>query len=140
MSSWTRPDRGKARGRGVRRTRVPRRSSPPTRRGSDADLTDIGAAIQISFIYFTVFYLTGLGGLFSERAGIVNIGLEGLMIIGTVSGAFGARFFTDTLELGQPLGPILGLLFGALIGALFAGDPRGRDRSRSGSITSCLGL
>ncbi len=85
------------------------------------DLTDIGAAIQISFIYFTVFYLTGLGGLFSERAGIVNIGLEGLMIIGTVSGAFGARFFTDTLELGQPFGPILGLLFGALIGMSFAG-------------------
>ena len=83
--------------------------------------TDIAVAIQISFIYFTVFYLTGLGGLFSERAGIVNIGLEGLMIIGTVSGAFGARFFTDTLELGQPFGPILGLLFGALIGMLFAG-------------------
>src|SRR5918994_160264 len=83
--------------------------------------TDIAVALQISFTYFTIIYLTGLGGLFSERSGIVNIGLEGLMIIGTVTGAFGARFFTDTLELGLPWGPILGLLFGALCGAIFAG-------------------
>jgi ABC-type uncharacterized transport system permease subunit len=83
--------------------------------------TDIAVAVQISFTYFTILYLTGLGGLFSERSGIVNIGLEGLMIIGTVTGAFGARFFTDTLELGLPFGPLVGLLFGAFCGALFAG-------------------
>jgi simple sugar transport system permease protein len=82
--------------------------------------TDIAVAIQISFTYFTIIYLTGLGGLFSERSGIVNIGLEGLMIIGTVTGAFGARFFTDTVGLGTVWGPILGLLFGALCGAIFA--------------------
>jgi general nucleoside transport system permease protein len=81
--------------------------------------TDIAVAVQISLTYFTIIYLTGLGGLFSERSGIVNIGLEGLMIIGTVTGAFGARFFTDTLDLGLPWGPILGLLFGALCGAIF---------------------
>jgi simple sugar transport system permease protein len=83
-------------------------------------LTDIAVAVQISFTYFTIIYLTGTGGLFSERSGIVNIGLEGLMIIGTVTGAFGARFFTDDLGLGLVWGPLLGLLFGALCGALFA--------------------
>jgi len=83
--------------------------------------TDIAVAVQISFTYFTIIYLTGLGGLFSERSGIVNIGLEGLMIIGAVTGAFGARYFTDTLEMGQPWGPLLGLLFGAFCGMLFAG-------------------
>jgi general nucleoside transport system permease protein len=83
-------------------------------------IVDIAVALQISFTYFTIIYLTGLGGLFSERSGIVNIGLEGLMIIGTVAGAFGARYFTDTLGLGTLWGPILGLGVGALAGLLFA--------------------
>ena len=81
---------------------------------------DLGAAIQIALTYFTILYLTGLGGLFSERSGIVNIGLEGLMVIGTVTGAFGAVYFTDDLGLGLPLGPMLGLLFGMVCGAVFA--------------------
>jgi ABC-type uncharacterized transport system permease subunit len=83
-------------------------------------LEDLGAAIQIAFTYFTILYLTGLGGLFSERSGIVNIGLEGLMVVGTVTGSFGAEYFTNDLGLGVPLGPALGLSFGALCGALFA--------------------
>ena len=83
--------------------------------------TDIAVALQIAFTYFTIIYLTGLGGLFSERSGIVNIGLEGLMIIGTVTGAWGARYFTNDLGLGLVWGPILGLLTGAVCGMLFAG-------------------
>ncbi len=99
---------------------APRRSKPADEKRRLMPFTDIAVAIQISFTYFTILYLTGLGGLFSERSGIVNIGLEGLMIIGTVTGAFGARFFTDTVGLGTVWGPILGLLFGALCGAIFA--------------------
>jgi simple sugar transport system permease protein len=88
------------------------------------DLGDIGAAIRIAFIYFTILYLTGLGGLFSERSGIVNIGLEGLMVIGTVTGAAGAEVFAGPAPEGLAWGiwgVILGLAFGALCGALFAG-------------------
>ena len=57
----------------------------------------------------------------------MNIGLEGLMIIGTVTGAFGARLFADAAPDGLGWGEwsvIFGLLFGALCGALFAFDPR----------------
>lgn len=82
-------------------------------------LEDIGVAIQIAFTYYTVIYLTGVGGLFSERSGIVNIGLEGLMIIGTVTGSFGTYYFTTKLGWGIPWGPIAGLAFGAACGALF---------------------
>ncbi len=60
-------------------------------------------------------FLAGLGGLFSERAGIVNIGLEGMMILGTWFGAWGA------LQFGHPLwGLVAGLVGGALGGLLHA--------------------
>src|SRR5512134_353325 len=83
-------------------------------------LEDLGAAIQIAFTYFTIIYITGLGGMFSERSGIVNIGLEGMMIVGTVTGSFGTMFFTTELGWGIPLGPIMGLLFGLVCGLLFS--------------------
>ena len=52
--------------------------------------------------------LAGLGGLWSERAGVVNIGLEGMMILGTWGCAY----------LGWNHGPWAGVLFGTLLGAL----------------------
>ncbi|MCB0969427.1 MAG: ABC transporter permease, partial [Ilumatobacter sp.] len=59
--------------------------------------------------------LAGLGGLFSERSGVVNIGLEGMMILGTWCGAWGA------LEFGSPWwGLLTGLIGGALGGLLHA--------------------
>jgi ABC-type uncharacterized transport system permease subunit len=73
-------------------------------------LLDLGAAFGIAFSYFTIIYLTGIGGLFSERSGIVNIGLEGLMITGTVMGAWGAINW----------GPVAGLMIGAVAGLLFS--------------------
>src|SRR5436190_5108900 len=81
---------------------------------------DIAVAVQIAFTYYVVIYLTGVGGLFSERSGIVNIGLEGLMIIGTVTGSFGTYYFSTKLGWGVPWGPIAGLAFGAACGAVFA--------------------
>ncbi len=58
----------------------------------------IGLAVPIG--------LAGLGGLWSERAGVVNIGLEGMMILGT----WGAGFF------GYHYGPWAGLLGAAFCG------------------------
>ena len=58
--------------------------------------------------------LAGLGGLFSERVGVINIGLEGMMILGTWCGAIGA------FEFGPWGGLICGLIGGALGGLLHA--------------------
>ena len=52
--------------------------------------------------------LAGLGGLFAERAGIINIGLEGMMILGTWFGAWGAFNY----------GPYWGIVIGAIGGAI----------------------
>lgn len=54
--------------------------------------------------------LAGLGGLFSERAGVVNIGLEGMLVLGMWFGAWGTVNY----------GPWTGLLIGVIGGALGA--------------------
>lgn len=62
----------------------------------------------------TPILLAGLGGLYSERAGVVNIGLEGMMVLGTWFGAWGV------LHGGPWLGLLYGLLGGAAGGLLHA--------------------
>jgi simple sugar transport system permease protein len=80
--------------------------------------------------------MAGLGGLWSERAGVVNIGLEGMMILGT----FGAGW------IGWQHGPWAGLLtavaFGALGGLVhaLATVTFGVDQIVSGVAINILGL
>jgi general nucleoside transport system permease protein len=80
--------------------------------GAD-DLTSSGAtraALQAA----VPIGLAGLGGLWSERAGVVNIGLEGMMIFGTFFGAWGAY------NWGAWVGIVAALVGGALGGLLHA--------------------
>jgi simple sugar transport system permease protein len=80
--------------------------------GAD-DLTSSGAtraALQAA----VPIGLAGLGGLWSERAGVVNIGLEGMMIFGTFFGAWGAY------NWGAWVGLLVALIGGALGGLLHA--------------------
>ena len=58
--------------------------------------------------------LAGLGGLWSERSGVINIGLEGMLIMGTWFGAYGG------VEYGPWWGVVLGIVGGALGGLLHA--------------------
>lgn len=73
--------------------------------------------IASALIYSAPLILTALGGTFSERSGIVNIGLEGIMVIGAFSSVvfnltFAAQFGNWT--------PWLGLLVGGLVGVIFS--------------------
>lgn len=58
--------------------------------------------------------LAGLGALYSERSGVINIGLEGMMIAGTWFGAWGSWQF------GPWSGVVIGLLGGAAFGLIHA--------------------
>ena len=70
-----------------------------------------GVAVIASLIRaFVPLYLATLGGLFNERSGIVNIGIDGMMIFGTWFGAWGSLRY----------GPLAGLMIATLSGTLVA--------------------
>ncbi len=51
--------------------------------------------IQYTLIFASVLMLVALGGCFSEHSGIINIGLEGIMVIGALGGALMMRYLPD---------------------------------------------
>ena len=76
------------------------------------DDLDSSNAVSAALVAAVPLALAGLGGLWSERAGVVNIGLEGMMIMGSWSAAFAAYHWGAWAGV---LGAVLGgMLFGAL--------------------------
>lgn len=74
-----------------------------------SDLTSVGTA-SAALLLSVPIVLAALGGLFAERAGVVNIGLEGMMILGAWAGGF----------IGSKHGPWLGLLAAVFFGSVGA--------------------
>lgn len=80
--------------------------------------------------------LTGLGGMMSEKSGVVNIGLEGMMTIGALVGA------VVGYKLGNPwLAFLCGGLAGAFFGLIhaFVSVSLGGDQTISGIAINTLG-
>jgi general nucleoside transport system permease protein len=75
----------------------------------------IGFAVIASTIRaFVPLFLATLGAVFNERSGIVNIGLDGMMIFGTWFGAWGS------LRWGPVVGFLVAILAGTMVGLLHA--------------------
>ena len=74
-----------------------------------SDLTSTGTA-SAALLLSVPIVLAALGGLFSERAGVVNIGLEGMMIMGAWAGGY----------IGSQHGPWVGLLAAMIFGSVGA--------------------
>lgn len=72
-------------------------------------MTSIVAALALAKA--TPLLLAAIGGLYSERAGVVNIGLEGMMLAGAFGGVVGSLQFES---------PWIGLLVGMTAGAVLA--------------------
>ena len=78
--------------------------------------------IQYTLIFSSVLLLVALGGCFSEHSGVINLGLEGIMVIGALGGALTMRY----LPAGTPavamvlLVLLAAMVFGLMYSALLA--------------------
>lgn len=73
-------------------------------------------------IFFVPLLIVGIGDLFSERTGVLNMALEGMMIIGAFAGIVFIRFFQDQMSTGLCLlcAILISMAAGTLISALHA--------------------
>lgn len=65
----------------------------------------------------TPILLAGLGETLAERAGVLNLGIEGIMLVGAIVG-FGVAYSTGSLWIGLLAAMVAGLLAGGLMGWL----------------------
>ncbi len=75
--------------------------------------------LLLTLIKSTPIVYAALGGVISERSGVINIGLEGMMAAGAF-GAVVASYATHDPILGGIVGLFSGVAVGALVGYIFA--------------------
>ncbi len=52
--------------------------------------------VQYTLIYASVLILVALGGCFSAHSGVINLGLEGIMVMGAMGGALAMKYLTGS--------------------------------------------
>ena len=74
--------------------------------------------LQYTLIFASVLILVALGGCFAEHSGVINLGLEGIMIMGALGGALAMRYISPNVPA---IVMILGVLaISALVGMIYS--------------------
>jgi general nucleoside transport system permease protein len=87
-------------------------------KSGEGNLEDVfvwSALLAAMLRFATPLTFAALGGILSERSGVINIGLEGMMLMGAFFGIFGA----DVLD-SWFLGALVGMASGAVMGLVHA--------------------
>ncbi len=80
-----------------------------------------------------------IGELFAERSGVLNLGIEGIMLLSAMTG-FSAAYFTGNLWIGIAAAMLTGCLAGALMGLLTVTFGLSQHVSGLGLTLLCSGL
>ena len=79
--------------------------------------------LSATILFCVPLLLVALGGMFSERSGIINIALEGIMVIGALFACLTLRALDQNTTIGTTapqLGMLIALLVASAAGALFS--------------------
>ena len=80
-------------------------------------VTILGLLVSSMLIYAAPLIFTSIGGAYSEHAGVVNVGLEGIMVMGAFTGVLFNLTFESSFG---SLTPWLSLIAAGLVGVLFS--------------------
>ena len=78
--------------------------------------------LQYTLIFASVLVLVALGGCFSEHSGVINIGLEGIMVMGALGGALAMKFLPETVPsvvmiiVTVVMAIVFGMIYSTLLG------------------------
>lgn len=99
--------------------------------------------IQYTLIFASVLLLVALGGCFSEHSGVINIGLEGIMVMGALGGALMMKFLSaDTPAIIMILLVILASMLVGMVYSLLLGVAAihfKADQTLAGTALNLLG-
>lgn len=76
----------------------------------------LGQLLNTTLVFSTALIFAALGGIFSERSGVVNIGLEGLMMFGAFAAAVGG-YYAQEAGMGE-WAPWVGVLSAMAVGVI----------------------
>ena len=98
--------------------------------------------IQYTLIFASVLSLVALGGCFSEHSGVINLGLEGIMVMGALGGALSMQFMKPGMNgfvmvaLIILFAVLFGMIYSCLLG--FASINFGADQTLVGTAMNML--